>query len=70
MISRAIYRFFNHLDAPKRYFSLTVDELSIAVTGLALLVLSNHKLMVALLSMLLLISLRRLKKEPNPKVLL
>ncbi|WP_347251575.1 type IV conjugative transfer system protein TraL [Legionella sp.] len=69
-MSRAVYRFFNHLDAPKRVFSLTVDELSLAVIGLALLVMSNHKLMLALLSMLLLTCLRRLKKEPDPKVLL
>lgn len=69
-MSRAVYRFFNHLDAPKRVFSLTMDELILVITGFALLVLSNQKLMVALLSLLLLTGLRRLKKKPNPNVLL
>lgn len=64
------YRFLNHIDAPRRYLSLTADELAIAILGFALLVASNQKILAALLSLSLLTGLRRLKKGAAPKILL
>jgi len=70
MSKKAVYHFLNHLEAPRRYFTLTMDELGVAILGLMLLVLSNHKLFVALFGGVLLTTLRRLKKGESPKVLL
>lgn len=67
---RTVYHYLNHIDAPKRYFSLTMDELVVAVLSLMLLVMSNHKVFVALLGAVLLTTLRRLKKGASPKALL
>ena len=65
-----LYSFLNHIDAPKRYFSLTIDELLVAGLGLTLLVISNHKVLVALFAFGLVAILRHLKKGAHPRVLL
>jgi conjugal transfer pilus assembly protein TraL len=68
---RAIaYRFLNHIDAPKRVLTLTVDELLVAGLGFMLLVVSNQKILVSLLGLGLLSGLRYLKKGQGPKALL
>lgn len=64
------YRILSKIDAPKRFLTLTIDELLIAMTGFALLVASNHKVLASLLSLSLLTATRYLKKGEGPKVLL
>ncbi len=64
------YRLFTHLDAPKRYFSLTADELAVAVMGFSMLALTNHKVLGAVISLTILSLLRSLKRGQNPRVLL
>lgn len=64
------YYFLNHIDAPKRYLSLTIDELIVAGIGFVLLICSPHKIMVALFGMGLVSALRMLKKGHGPKKLL
>lgn len=64
------YTFVHHLDAPKRIYGLSLDELVIVVMSLALLLLSNHKLTAVLLGYSLLSGLRALKKGRSPRHLL
>lgn len=64
------YQFLNHIDAPKRFLTLTLDELVVAGLGFMLLVLSNQKIVVTLLGLGLLSGLRYLKKGEGPKALL
>lgn len=64
------YQFLNHIDAPKRILTLTLDELVVAGLGFMLLVLSNQKIGVSLLGLGLLSGLRYLKKGEGPKALL
>jgi conjugal transfer pilus assembly protein TraL len=70
MSNAVMFRFLTQLDKPKRYLSLTADEVIIAGSGFLLLALCNQKVIVALLSGLLLTTLRYLKKGDNPRVLL
>lgn len=67
---RTDYHFVHHLDAPKRVYSLTLDELTLVVMSLAFLVLSNHKVVVGLLGFSLISGLRLLKKGRCPRHLL
>jgi conjugal transfer pilus assembly protein TraL len=64
------YQFLNHIDAPKRVLTLTVDELMVAGLGFMLLIISNQKIMVSILGLGLLSGLRYLKKGQGPKFLL
>ncbi len=64
------YRLFTKLDAPKRFFSLTVDELIVAIIGFAMLALTNYKILSALLGLGLVFVLRGLKRGKGPKSLL
>jgi conjugal transfer pilus assembly protein TraL len=64
------YQFLNHIDAPKRFLTLTMDELVVASFGFMLLIISNQKIWVSLLGLSLLSGLRYLKKGDGPKVLL
>lgn len=64
------YQFLNHIDAPKRVLTLTVDELAVAIFGFMLLIISNQKVIVSLLAFGLLSGLRYLKKGEGPKALL
>jgi len=70
MSAAIMFRFLTELDKPKRYFSLTSDEVVIAGFGFLLLVVSNQKVVVALTSFLLLTIFRILKKVDSPRVLL
>ena len=70
MSQTVYYQFLSHLDAPKRYLSLTIDELVIAIGGFAMLALTNHKFVSAALGLLLMGVLRLLKKGAGPKALL
>ena len=69
MSDSTLYRLVSHLDEPKRYLSLTLDELSIAVLGLMLLVLSSHKLLVCVFALFLFGVLKHLKKGRGPRFL-
>lgn len=69
-MSNMNYRFLSHIDAPKRILTLTLDELVIAITGFMLLVISNQKIFVSLLSFSLLAGCRHMKKGNGPKALL
>ena len=64
------FRFLTQLDKPKRFFSLTADEVVIAGTGFFLLAICNQKTVVALTSMALITVLRYLKKGEGPRALL
>ncbi|QDQ41217.1 type IV conjugative transfer system protein TraL (plasmid) [Legionella geestiana] len=64
------YQFLNHIDAPKRILTLTLDEVVVAGLGFLLLIVSNQKVLVALFSFGLLSGLRLLKKGQGPRVLL
>ncbi|HAU0160080.1 TPA: type IV conjugative transfer system protein TraL [Legionella pneumophila] len=64
------YQFLNHIDAPKRVLTLTMDELVVAGVGFMLLIISNQKVLVSMFGLGLLSGLRYLKKGEGPKVLL
>ena len=70
MSHSSLYQILSHLDQPKRYLSLTIDELIITSTGFIMLALTNHKIIGTVISLLLLSTLRHLKKGASPKVLL
>jgi conjugal transfer pilus assembly protein TraL len=70
MNDAVLYRFLTDLDKPKRYLSLTLDELVVAITCFGLLALCNQKMMVAVLGLGLVAALRQLKKGGSPRVLL
>lgn len=64
------YHFLNSIDAPKRYLSLTLDELIIASVFFVLFICSSQKIIVSLLGMGLVSLLRMLKKGEGPARLL
>ena len=70
MNNEIYYRLFSYLDEPKRYLSLTVDELVVAIVGFSLLGLTNYKILSALLSLGLIFALRTLKRGNGPRTLL
>lgn len=65
-----LYRMVSHLDEPRRYVSLTIDELLVVLLGLMLLVASNHKLLVGGLCFGLCGMLKVLKRGHGPRYLL
>ena len=69
-MGRLNYHFLNQMDAPRRVFALTTDELVIAVLGFGLLVLSSQKILTTCFSLGLLSGLRLLKKGESPRHLL
>ena len=64
------YHFLNNIDAPKRYLSLTLDELIVAVFFFVLFICSSQKIIVSLFGMGLVSLLRTLKKGEGPARLL
>lgn len=70
MSGAVMFRFLRELDKPKRYFSLTTDEVIIAGAGLLLLCICNQKTMITLISFLVFSLLRYLKKGESPRRLL
>lgn len=70
MSNAVMFRFLTELDKPKRYLSLTADEVVIAGIGFLLLAICNYKMVVAITCTLLLSILRYLKKGDGPRVLL
>lgn len=70
MQNPTIYTVLSHLDAPLRYFTLTMDELVIAMGSLLLLVMSSHKLVVGVLGFSLFMLLKHLKGGAGPRALL
>lgn len=70
MASNMNHRVLAHLDHPRRYFGLTVDELSIALVAALFIALSNQKIIVILSAALLVAGLKRLKKNQGPRFLL
>jgi len=69
MSSPNLYRLVSHLDEPRRYFTLSIDELCVAVFALLFLVVSSQKLLVVAISAGLLGLLRHLKKGRGPRFL-
>ncbi|WP_419421558.1 type IV conjugative transfer system protein TraL (plasmid) [Legionella sp. D16C41] len=69
-MSNMSYQFLNHIDAPKRVLTLTLDELIVAGLGSMLLIVSNQKVLVTLFGLSLLSGLRYLKKGEGPIALL
>ncbi|MDF1684502.1 MAG: type IV conjugative transfer system protein TraL [Legionellaceae bacterium] len=64
-----LYRLVSHLDEPRRYFTLSLDELCVAVFAVLFLVLSNQKVLVMVLGAGVLALLRHLKKGRGPRFL-
>lgn len=64
------YHFLNNIDAPKRYLSLTLDELIVAGIFFVLFICSSQKIIVSLFGMGLVSILRMLKKGEGPQRLL
>lgn len=70
MSNTGCYRLFTKLDSPKRYLSLTVDELIVAIIGFSLLTLTNYKVLSALFCLSVVFVLRILKRGNGPSALL
>jgi conjugal transfer pilus assembly protein TraL len=70
MSNAVMFRFLTELDKPKRYFSLTTDEVVIAAIGLLLLCICNQKIIITVICFLLFSTLRYLKKGGSPRSLL
>ena len=70
MSSNSNYKMQAHLDHPRRYFGLTIDELCIALVAAAFITLSNQKLIVILSALLLVSGIKRLKRNRGPRYLL
>lgn len=64
------YHFLNHIDAPKRYLALTLDELIVAALFTTLFIASSQKIIVTIVGMGLVSILRLLKKGDGPQRLL
>lgn len=64
------YLFFNHLDAPKRYVGLTLDEALLAALGLLVLLMASQTVLALMPIALAFTVLKRLKKGRHPRVLL
>ena len=69
MSSTNLYRLVSHLDEPRRYFTLSMDELCVAMFAVLFLVISSQKLLVVAISAGLLGLLRHLKKGRGPRFL-
>lgn len=69
MATPNLYRVVSHLDAPKCYLTLTLDEMVIAGLSLMLFVVTNHKLATGLLGLFLYACLKKLKKGHGPRFL-
>lgn len=65
-----MYRVVNHLDAPKRWLTLTLDEVVLALLGLMLIVVSNQKLVVGVLGFIFYGVLKQAKQGRGPRFLL
>lgn len=65
-----LYRVVSHLDAPKCYLTLTLDEMCVAGISLMLFVVSNHKIATGLLGLSLYTLLKQLKKGRGPRFLI
>jgi conjugal transfer pilus assembly protein TraL len=70
MTTPNLYRVVSHLDAPKCYLTLTLDEMCVASISLMLFVVTNHKLVAGLLGLFLYTSLKRLKNGRGPRFLM
>lgn len=64
------YCILPHLDAPLRFFSLTIDELVTVGLAFLLAMLSQQKILIVVLATVLFSLLRFLKKNDGPKALL
>jgi len=64
-----LYRLVSHLDEPRRYFTLSLDELCVAVLAAFFLVLSTQKILVMVLGAGVLAFLRHIKKGKGPRFL-
>jgi conjugal transfer pilus assembly protein TraL len=66
----AKYYFLNHIDAPKRYLTLTLDELVVTGMLLVLFTFLSQRILVAIVGFSLVSGLRVLKRGQGPKALL
>ena len=69
MTTPSLYRVVSHLDAPKCYLTLTLDEMCVVGVSLVLFVVSNHKVATGLLGLFLYTCLKQLKKGRGPRFL-
>lgn len=64
------YQFLNYIDAPKRYLTLTIDELVVAGISMLLFTFLSQRILVSILGFGLVGGLRAIKKGQGPKALL
>ena len=69
MTTPNLYRVVSHLDAPKCYLTLTLDEMCVAGLSLMLFVITNHKVATGLLGLFLYACLKKFKKGQGPRFL-
>lgn len=70
MSDPTIYDIISHLDESPRYLGLSLDELLIGATGVMLLVISSHKILVGLFSFGLYSIAKYLKRGNGPRYFL
>lgn len=66
----AMYRFLNHLDAPKRWMGFTLDEVFIAVLSFLFLIFAQNKIIIIGIGLSVVMGLRVIKKGKSPRHLL
>jgi conjugal transfer pilus assembly protein TraL len=66
----SLYRVISHLDNPKRYLALTMDELGLAIFVGFLLVMSSHKIVICIAGLALYAGLKALKQGHGPRHIL
>lgn len=66
----ANYLFFNHLDAPRRFVGLTLDEAVLAALALLVLLMASQTVLALIPVAFAFTVLKRLKKGRHPRVLL
>ena len=70
MDNHQLYKVYSNLDHPKRIIGFTINEVVVAFIGVLFTALSEQKVLVILFSLVVLATLRRLKKNKGPKCLL
>lgn len=70
MNPRAAHTMFSHLNHPKRWIGLTVDEAVIAIIGALFLALSSQKTIVILSFMSMVYGLKKIKQNRGPRFLI
>lgn len=69
-MSNIHYQFLSHIDAPKRFLTLTLDECVFAGLSCLLLIVTHQKIVAFLFGVAVMSGLRFIKKGQGPRFLL